>query len=351
MSKIITMDKSTCTTGLSRIIRLEKYSSLNRLLLVTSFVLRFIKRCRKSQGLSLIGDEKEEALNKWIIQVQRDYYNDEMCSLKSTGAKKNSLTRQLNLFIDKEGILRCKGRLSNLDVDAEAKNPIILHQASWFTKLVVLQAHQNVFHGRVRATLAEVRQKYWIVHGRRVVKSVLRKCVQCIKLDGAPFQGPEPPDLPKSRVTEGLPFQFTGVDLAGPVYTRMKDGTGVKYQKMYICLYTCAVVRAVHLEVVEHQTVSSFLQSFRRFISRRGIPEIVFSDNAKNFKGASEELKNYTSSIITTAESQKFLFNKGIRWYFIVERAPWWGGFYERLIGTVKRCLRKVFLEKPFWNF
>ena len=53
----------------------------------------------KNQGLSLIGDEKEEALKKWIIQVQRDYYKDEMCSLRSTGAKKSSLTRQLNLLL------------------------------------------------------------------------------------------------------------------------------------------------------------------------------------------------------------------------------------------------------------
>ena len=25
-----------------------------------------------------------------------------------------------------------------------------------------------------------------------------------------------------------------------------------------------------------------------------------------------------------------------------LQRAPWWGGFYERLVGSVKRCLRKA---------
>ena len=30
------------------------------------------------------------------------------------------------------------------------------------------------------------------------------------------------------------------------------------------------------------------------------------------------------------------------RWTFNVERDPWWGGVFERLIRSVKRCLRKV---------
>lgn len=29
-------------------------------------------------------------------------------------------------------------------------------------------------------------------------------------------------------------------------------------------------------------------------------------------------------------------------WSFNVEKAPWWGGFYERVVGSVKRCLKKV---------
>lgn len=42
------------------------------------------------------------------------------------------------------------------------------------------------------------------------------------------------------------------------------------------------------------------------------------------------------------ADTQKFLSNNGITWQFIVERAPWWGGFYERMVGLLKRCLKKI---------
>ena len=36
-----------------------------------------------------------------------------------------------------------------------------------------------------------------------------------------------------------------------------------------------------------------------------------------------------------------YVSNSGIKWSFIVELAPWIGGFYERLVGLVKRSLRK----------
>ena len=94
--------------------------------------------------------------------------------------------------------------------------------------------------------------------------------------------------------------------------------------------------------MVEDQTTGAFLRAFKRFISRRGIPECVISDNAKTFKAGSQELITLKTQILETADSQRFLANNGIEWKFITERAPWWGGFYERLIGLVKRRLKKT---------
>ena len=251
------------------------------------------------------------------------------------------MIRQLNLILDESGILRCRSRFDNSMTPTKQKNPILLPRSSWLTRLVILEAHQIVFHGRIRETLAEVRERYWIPQGRKAVKSVLRKCVDCIKNDGEPYAGKIPPPLPRSRVTEGMPFQFTGVDLAGPIFVKSKIKDGVPY-KVYISLYTCAVIRAVHLELVEDQAAPAFIRSFRRFISRRGIPEEVISDNAKNFKRAAMDIEELSASIMATSEVQCLLWNKGIKWHFIMERAPWWGGFYERMVGTVKRCLKKT---------
>src|SRR5215469_16964706 len=50
--------------------------------------------------------------------------------------------------------------------------------------------------------------------------------------------------------------------------------------KIYIVLFTCAVTRTVHLERVFDNSTESFLKSFQRFTNRRGIPSIIYSDNA-----------------------------------------------------------------------
>ena len=82
----------------------------------------------------------------------------------------------------------------------------------------------------------------------------------------------------------------------------------------------------------------SFLRSFRRFVSRFGLPATLISDNAKTFKSASREVKN----IIRSVEVQRHLTDQGANWQFIIERAPWWGGFWERMVRTVKRVLKRV---------
>ena len=87
---------------------------------------------------------------------------------------------------------------------------------------------------------------------------------------------------PRSKTTESSPFTNTGVDYFGPLY--IKNGGNRK--KVWIGLFTCIVVRAAHLEVVEDRTAEHFLEAFRRFIARRGKPNKIISDNATTFKAA-----------------------------------------------------------------
>ena len=102
--------------------------------------------------------------------------------------------------------------------------------------------------------------------------------------------------------------------------------------KCYVCLFTCAPSRAVHLELLRSLTVESFLPAFRPFVSRRGLPAALISDNAKTFKGSSKEVQK----IARSKEVMHYQSNNRVSWKFIVEKAPWWGGFWERLIQSVK---------------
>ena len=74
-------------------------------------------------------------------------------------------------------------------------------------------------------------------------------------------------------------FEVIGIDLAGPLH--LKYGS-----KAWICLFTCAIYRAVHLELLSSLSTVCFLESFRRFIARKGRPSIMFTDNGTNFVGA-----------------------------------------------------------------
>ncbi len=103
-------------------------------------------------------------------------------------------------------------------------------------------------------------------------------------------------------------------------------------------IYTCAVSRAVHLDIVNDMTAEAFIRSFRRFTARRGIPREVKSDNGKTFKAASKQLV----ALFEIPEVKKYLSGQRVRWTFNLEKAPWWGGFFERLIKSVKRCLYKI---------
>ena len=89
--------------------------------------------------------------------------------------------------------------------------------------------------------------------------------------------------LPDDRVRDAASFEMVGVDVAGPLY--LKGGS-----KAWVVLFTCTIYRAVHLELITSLSTEAFIQSFQRFISRRGRPATVYCDNGANFVGSSNVL-------------------------------------------------------------
>ena len=102
------------------------------------------------------------------------------------------------------------------------------------------------------------------------------------------------------------------------------------------------MTRAVHLELMQDMSTQQFLLGFRSFIARHGKPNKVISDNASHFKLASETVDKLWTNILQENDVVSYVANENIQWKFIVELAPWMGGFYERLVGLVKRSLRKA---------
>ena len=329
-------------TGLHQVITLTNYSSLNKLLAVTAYVYRYINNLRRSKPRltgPLTAEELNSAQTRWIQNCQERVYQREMSSAKpKPGRYKASmppLVRQLRLFTDKAGLLRCGGRIHNAPLSELAKFPYLLPQNNHLTKLIVNHVHARSSHAGIGSTLTALRQSFWIPTGRQYVKKLLRRCTVCKKFGGRAYAEPEAAPLPKIRVQEVPPFSITGVDFTGALYVKqLNEEEG----KAYICLFTCATSRAVHLEVVTDLSTTSFLLAFRRFAARRSLPQMMMSDNATTYTSAAGELTN----LLDSEEIRTMLGREGIIWKFIPKKAPWFGGYWERLIGLTKASIKKT---------
>ena len=310
------------TVELKKIIDIERFSGLDHLLRVTTYVLKF---------LWSLGRYKED--DSLLLCAELLWIRSTQSSLQDHSSYKE-WRQQLGLFQDEEGLWRCRGRISNASVSYDSKYPILLPANEHFTILVIRKAHERVLHNGVKETLTEVRSRYWIVRGRSAIKRVIGRCVICRRFEGQHYSAPPPPPLPTFRVTEEPAFTYTGLDYAGPIYIKSDDNM----EKVWICLYTCCVTRCIHLDIVFNLSVESFLRSLTRFTARRGVPLKILSDNGKTFKSAAKILKKIASH----GDISRYLLETRTKWLFNVERAPWWGGVFERMVKSVRRCLRKV---------
>ena len=320
--------------NLEAIIDITEHSSKRKLLRITGVVLKFIALLKRgnNQTKELNGGDLMAAEDKWVMSIQRHAFTEEYQRLAC--GKTVVYRGQFNLYLNDKRLICCKGHLGQANLPHDMKYPVLLPTKHHFTNLLILDRHKKVHHNGIADTLASIRENYWICRGREAVKKVIRRCVTCRRFEGKSYKPPLVPDLPPERVSEDPPFSNVGIDFAGPLYVRNKEGQECK---TYICLLTCATTRAVHLEVTCELSAAAFLLAFRRFCGRRGVPTVIFSDNAKT-KHYSKEIKGLTRP----EEVHQYLTNQHIRWNFIVEKAPWWGGFWERLVKGVKRCLKKT---------
>ena len=303
----------------------ERWSSLSKAIRVVGWVKRFIHnaRCEKFQRKSddLDFHELESAKYSLIKCVQAEHFGADIAVLHSKKpVASSSKIAKLTPFIDSDGLLRVQGRLQQSTMDYGTKHPIILPKCH-FSLLVVRFQHVLLKHAGVVTMLVILRNHYWIIGVRRLAKQVKKDCVPCRRVD-APACRQRMAPLPVHRVQQAPVFSTTGVDHAGPLYCSDAN------RKFYILLFTCSVVRALHLELVDSLTVHDTQLAIRRFVARRGLPLVIWSDNARTFQAAKVEVQKYYGPFSPD-------------WKFILPRSPWWGGWWERLVKPVKAALKK----------
>jgi hypothetical protein len=321
-----------CTTvGVSTLINANNFSSFKRLHRVMSQVVRSVRLFKSYKQVVV---ERELLEQDWEVAYKYLIHNSQATLPHHTKFK--SWTQQFGLYKDNQGFWRCQGRLANANIPQDAAFPIFLEKENAITELIIKDCHERMWHSGISNTLAELRSKYWVPQGRQVVKRIVHNCTICRRFQGKQYDAPPPPPLPPMRVDEKPPFSYVGVDFAGPLYVRESISADLK--KVWICMYTCCVSRAAHLDLVTEMTAVAFLRSLKRFTSRRGVPIKILSDNGSTFKAADRIL----TSIWKHPSVRNHIMENRITWQFNVERAPWWGGVFERMIQTAKRLLRKM---------
>ncbi|XP_051169415.1 uncharacterized protein LOC127286855 [Leptopilina boulardi] len=329
---------------------IERYSSIKRLLRITSICFRVINTLKQIPQSSLATPLTPGDLNKsllyWVRVTQAAYFSMELNNINMDRnlPSAHPLTR-LTAYIDNQGILRVGGRLRHSNFDVDYKNSMILPKQSALTTLIISEAHDRTLHGGTQLTLSHIRQRFWIIGGRQAVKSYILKCVKCARQRGIRAQQLMG-QLPLSRITPSRPFLATGVDYAGPISVKAWKGRGAKSEKGWICIFVCFSTSAIHLEAVTDYSTDGFMAAFRRFTGRRGICHTLYSDCGKNFKGAENELKLlFQAGTQSYKELSHLLTSDGTTWKFNPPAASHMGGKWEAGVKSVKFHLRRTIGE------
>ena len=134
--------------------------------------------------------------------------------------------------------------------------------------------------------------------------------------------------LPLDRIeAPEAAFTNVGLDGFGPFNVRIKRSEVKRYGLIFVCLAS----RAIHLEVCNELTTSSFMNGLRCFIAHRGPLRLIRSDCGSNYLGAMKELDTF----YVRSELQR----KNIDWVLNPPAASNFGGCWEAMIRLVRKVL------------
>lgn len=321
-----------------------RFSNFIRMTRACAYVLRFIFNAhnkhhdRRTADLSTTELVQSKHTLARLSQME-SFPEDYQLLLTNKTLDKSSKLLGLNLFMDENSVLRVGGRLQNSDFHFDKKHPILISASHHLALLLFRSQHVALMHAGPQLLLYSIREEWWPIGGRNLARKVVHDCVTCARLRAKTLK-PIMGNLPKERLMPGFPFMRCGVDYAGPVSVLNRKGRGAKTEKAYICLFICFATRAIHLELVGDLSSDAYLLALKRFISRRGKPAEIFSDNGKNFVGLKNNFAQFLSSC--SNEITEYAASQDIKFSFIPPYAPHFGGLWEAGIKSCKGHVRRV---------
>ncbi|XP_062704559.1 uncharacterized protein LOC134286880 [Aedes albopictus] len=326
------------------------YSSFTKLVRIVAIILRFRhnsnpqNRHEKRTGfLSTV--ELVQSTEQLVKIAQEERFPHDIADVLRDGqVKRNSRLKMLLPHLA-NGILRVGGRLRNAPVTYNQRHPMILPDKHPLTDLILKFYHLNNLHAGPQLITAAVRERFWPLRIRDQARQVVHSCLRCFRCKPDVMEQLMG-ELPTERVTPTLPFLRSGVDYCGPFFYRTsRKGAPTK---CYVAIFVCMVTKAVHVECVADLSTSSFIAALRRFVARRGKPQLIECDNALNFRGAKRELDELVR-LFGTQQHQHLVTSScaedGISFKFIPPRSPNFGGLWEAAVKSLKKHLRSTLLN------
>ncbi|XP_066596282.1 uncharacterized protein [Prorops nasuta] len=343
-SDVVLREQRECTSYLTICVKnlelLKRFSSYSKMIRVISYCRRFKS---KSKGL-LSKEELRDTEICLLTLLQTIYFNKVIQEIKNSRESLKITFASLSPFIDENGLLRVGGRLNKAKISFSCKHPILLPSRCFITDLLIRQTHIDNHHTGIQSTLSIVRQRFWIFDGKNQVRKIIQNCVTCFRYR-AEAMNYKMANLPAVRIQQARPFQNTGVDFCGPFFIKEKKYRNRGKLKIYVSVFICMVTKAIHLEVVSELTTEAFIAALKRFISRRGVPDDIFSDNGTNFIGANNELHELYQ-LLQTNKSRELIHNfsivKNIHWHFSIPLSPHHGGIWEAAVKNFKHHFKRI---------
>ena len=224
--------------------------------------------------------------------------------------------------------MRVGGRLQKAKLGLNSTHPIIISDRSHFTHLLVQHTHVQSLHAGPATVMSIIAGHYHVTRLRRLIRKISRHCTPCQKTYARTLSQ-RMGDLPADRVTPFPPFDYVGIDYAGPMAYKRGPVRKPTMLKAYVAVFVCFSTKAAHLELVTDLKTETFLAALQRFIARRGLPSVIHSDNGTNFVGAHRELQELYSFLKKAGTQDSIVHwtsTRHIIWRFSPCRAPHFGG-------------------------
>ena len=192
-------------------------------------------------------------------------------------------------------------------------------------------------HSGITKTVAKSRRKFWVIRARKLAEKIKRSCYTCRRIDKELAEQLMAP-LPDSRVKMAPTFHTTSMDLFGPM--KIKDTVKQRTHKdVWGVIITCTVTRATYLDLTADYGTDSILQTLRRFVSIRGCPGEILSDQGSQLIAAAKDIAHLVKKWDWKPIHEWAATNK-IKWTLAPAEGQHQNGVSESLVKVTKRSIK-----------